>query len=202
MKSQSSLTGEQSEWTYKCPKGAVFPIMTHRITPESVAFEVKRLVRHRLPELVSNVEVSLRKEKGDCSDTFFKYTHGISGHQGLCQRLFHGHRSKIEIFVADEKRIDLEQYVAHDLFGSNVHIACEDQVIDDSNKDYVVLGFTGTLGYYEGNIPRKQLFMVKKQTSIETITKALCEIIHEKTGLSGIKVLCYEGIDKGAIATC
>lgn len=201
LKAKTRLTGLDSDWTYKCPKGAVYPIRAVKISKEIIEQECARLIRHRLDETIRKVAVTFRAEAGQGADSFFRYTHGITGHQGMCQRLFHGHRSRIEVYVSGDRRRDLEQFLAHDLLGSSVHIASRSQLISEGDiRDGVVsLAYDGTLGRYEARLPANRVFIVDQQTSIERITQQLAEIVAKKVReTEKVKVVCYEGIDKGA----
>jgi 6-pyruvoyl-tetrahydropterin synthase len=209
LKAKGRLTGANSEWVYACPKGAVYPIRSVKVTESLIEAECTRLIRHRLNSGIQKVAVKFRPEIGEATDSFFRYTHGISGHQGLCQRLFHGHRSRVEVFVGGERRRDIEQYIAHDLFNSIVHIASKTQLVD-APKHYVLSGpedetinlaFEGTLGSYEASIPKNRIYWVEDHTSIECISQALAAHIAERLNHScEVKVFCFEGIDKGAFA--
>jgi 6-pyruvoyl-tetrahydropterin synthase len=212
LQAKSRLTGVNSEWSYLCPKGAVYPIRSVQVTREIVEQECSRLVRHRLPEEIHSVEIHLRKEEVVAGNSFFRYSHGITGHQGLCQRLFHGHRSLIEVYVADERRLDLEQWLAHEVLGSIVHIASMSQVVNPSpdlrpgvrseNVTPLTLSYAASMGLFEATIPANRVFLVEDETSIEAITQELAKLIgNEGVDLGApIKVKCFEGIGKGAIA--
>ncbi len=209
LNAKARLSGVDSTWVYKCPKGAVYPVRCVKISREILEQECRKLIRHRLPEDVHDVKVVLRKEGGKKDDSFFRYTHGITGHEGLCQRLFHGHRSLIEVYVADEQRPDIERYIAHDLFGSIIHIASLDQVIkgesalgvSKDSKESTTLSYEGTHGYFEATIPTNRIFFVSHFTSIECIAREIADHIIEKFNLrANVRVVCYEGIGKGAVA--
>ena len=208
LRAKARLTNTDKVWEYTCPKGAVYPVRCTRITREIVEQECRRLVRHRLPPHISDVKIQLRKEVGHPSDSFFRYTHGITDHDGHCQRLFHGHRSKIEVFVGGERRKDLEQYIANDLFGSIVHIASLRQLagskaelgIDRSSEDTIELAYQGTQGNFKACIPANRVYFVAEQTSVERITAQLAGHLVAKFNLqAGVRVACFEGIDKGAV---
>lgn len=212
LQAKSRLTGVNSEWSYLCPKGAVYPIRSVQVTREIVEQECSRLVRHRLPEEIHSVEIHLRKEEVGAGQSFFRYSHGITGHEGLCQRLFHGHRSLIEVYVADERRHDLEQWLAHEVLGSVVHIASMSQLVNPAeglrpgvrseNQSPLTIAYTASMGRYEATVPANRVFLVEGETSIESITQELARLIgNEGVDLGApIKVKCFEGIGKGAIA--
>ncbi|MBF0440894.1 MAG: 6-carboxytetrahydropterin synthase [Oligoflexales bacterium] len=213
LKAKSPFIENDNDWEYRCPKGAVFPIRAINITKTLVERECTKLIRHRLPEYITDIQTTLRAEKAGPGASFIRYTHGISDHEGLCQRPFHGHRSLVEIYVNDIKRIDLEQYVTHEVLGPTVHIASKSQLSNKSEKSTyrnsksssksqtVKLSFKGTLGKYQALIPKDKIFFVENMTTIESISHHILKIIEkrEKTG-SRIKITCYEGIGKGAIA--
>lgn len=212
LQAKSRLTGVNSEWSYLCPKGAVYPIRSVQVTREIVEQECSRLVRHRLPEEIHSVEVHLRKEEERAGQSFFRYSHGITGHEGLCQRLFHGHRSMIEVYVADERRHDLEQWLAHEVLGSIVHIASMTQLVNPAadlrpgvrseNQTPLTIAYEASKGRYEATVPANRVFLVEAETSVESIAQELAKLIgSEGVDLGApIKVKCFEGIGKGAIA--
>ena len=153
--------------------------------------------------------VKLREENISPTEASFRYTHGIQGHNGLCQRLFHGHRSRIEIFVGDERRPDLEHYIAREVFGSSIHIASLNQIKAGqgevgrrgSTNEPITLHYAGTLGLYEATLPANRVFFVESETSVESIAREIARVIkREENCTAPIKVISYEGIDKGAIA--
>lgn len=210
LKAKARLTSVDTEYSYSCPKGAVYPIRGITVTRELIEKECSRLIRHRLPESVHGIEVRLRKEDAEPTAAFFHYTHGIEGHEGLCQRLFHGHRSRIEIHVGDERRPDLEHYVCRELFNSIVHVATAEQVVSGpsnnesrlNSAEAVRLNYLGSFGRYEASLPADKVYFVNRQTSIECITWHLAQHIAElEQNNLPIKVSCFEGIGKGATAT-
>lgn len=208
LKAKARLTNLDSDWEYLCPKGAVFPIRAISITKESIEQECTRLLRHRLPQDIHKVEIRLREESSDPTAAFFRYSHGITNHGGMCQRLFHGHRSLIEVHVNDERRPDLEHYIAREVFDSSIHIACPSQVVSGpveigrrgTSDAPVHLAYSGSFGRYEVRVPANKVFLVEGETSIESITQQLVRVLAAREKNSRIKVTCYEGIGKGGIA--
>jgi 6-pyruvoyl-tetrahydropterin synthase len=205
---KTKINSNDSMWEYNCPKGAVYPIRCVAITQTVIEQEIAKLIRHRVPASVQEVKIKLRPETTDPTVATFRYTHGITGHQGLCQRLFHGHRSRVEVYVDNERRVDQEHYLTRELFGPTVHIATPKQVKGNlwecgkrgPSGEQVTLTLQGTMGYYEAKLPASHVFLVEKETSIECLSKQVAAVIAKRLKAPGrVKVVCFEGIDKGGI---
>lgn len=197
------------KWEYTCPKGAVYPIRCVALTPAIIEQEFARLLKHRLPATITDIRVKLRAETAAPTEAMFRYTHGITGHQGLCQRLFHGHKSRIEVYIGEDRRPDLEHMVVSDVFGQNVHFAtpaqlknCEPWTLSTRGQvgQSVDLSFKGTLGSYSATIPADHVFLVEQETSIECVSRAVAQVLRKKLPKAEvIRAICYEGIGKGGI---
>ncbi len=208
LRSKARGESKESKWEYLCPKGSVFPVHTVALKTSVIEAEFARILRHRLPPTVLGLAVKLRDEQIAPTEASYRYTHGIQGHNGLCQRLFHGHRSRIEIYIGEERRPDLEHYIVREIFCSNIHIASLSQVKSGkaqvgycgSSEELVTLSYAGTLGQYEATLPSKRVFFVESETSVEAIAREIARVIkrEEKTN-EVVKVVAYEGIDKGAV---
>jgi 6-pyruvoyl-tetrahydropterin synthase len=204
------ITGRDHVWEYQCPKGATYPIRCVSLQKNVIELEIAKLLKHRLPSSVQDVKVTLREEAAEVTAAFFKYTHGITNHDGLCQRLFHGHRSRMEVLIGDERRPDLEHYVTREIFGSEVHIATPKQFVSGMIEpgmrgragEMVELAYTAVKGgRFFARLPADRVFVVENETSIESLAQQIAVMIRaeERTSLA-VKVLAYEGIQKGAMA--
>lgn len=210
LKSKARGDSRETRWEYTCPKGSVFPVHCVALKQTVIEQEFSRILRHRLPATVQGLSVKLREEAIATTEASYRYTHGIQGHIGLCQRLFHGHRSRIEVFIGEERRPDLEHYIAREIFASNIHIASLGQIKSGRGEvgrrgttdEPITLSFAGTLGSYEGTIPSNRVFFVEAETSIEAIAREIARLIkfEEKTN-EVVRVVAYEGIDKGAVGS-
>ena len=209
MRSRAGKAGVEADWEYRSPNGAVFPSRCVALNRQTLEQEFARTLRHRLPQTITSVGVALREEELDPTEAVFRYTHGIAGHEGMCQRLFHGHKSRIQIFVGDERRVDLEHYVARDVLGGQVHFATPRQFkvgmvepgTRGKTREPVTLSYEGSQGLFEAVLPADRVFCVESETSIECITQEIARLVkrEENTG-EKVKVICYEGVDKGAFA--
>jgi 6-pyruvoyl-tetrahydropterin synthase len=207
LKSKSRSDARESRWEYSSPKGSVFPVHTVALKTANIEQEFGRILRHRLPPSVQHLAVKLREESIAPTEASYRYTHGITGHNGLCQRLFHGHRSRIEIYIGEERRPDLEHFVVREIFGTNVHIATLDQIksgdgeIGQRGKTDapITLAYTGSLGSFEASIPASRVFFVEGETSVESLAREVARLIkREEKPNEKVRAVCYEGIDKGA----
>jgi 6-pyruvoyl-tetrahydropterin synthase len=208
MRSKGGKAGGD-EWEYLSPAGAVFPSRCVALSRQTLEQEFARSLRHRLPQTITSVGVALREEELDPTEATFRYTHGIAGHEGLCQRLLHGHRSRLQVYVGEERRVDLEHYIARDVLGSNVHMATPSQFVRGmiepgtrgKTKEPVTLGYDAGQGRFEATLPADRVFCVAGETSIECITQELARLVKREENTSErVKVICYEGVDKGAFA--
>jgi 6-pyruvoyl-tetrahydropterin synthase len=207
LKSKSRGEGREARWEYSSPKGSVFPVHTVALKTANIEQEFGRILRHRLPPSVHHLAVKLREESIAPTEASYRYTHGITGHNGLCQRLFHGHRSRIEIYIGEERRPDLEHFVVREIFGTNVHIATLDQIKSGNGEigqrgktdAPLTLSYAGSLGSFEATLPANRVFFVEGETSVESLAREVARLIkREEKPSEKVRAVCYEGIDKGA----
>lgn len=196
-------------WEYQCPRGAVYPIRAVSLRHGVLEQELARLLRHRLPDSIQAIRVKLREESYNPTEAVYRYTHGIASYPGQCQRLFHGHRGRLEVYVGNERRPDHEQFLAREVLGSEVHVAAPAQVLSGSfdlglrgsPDEAITLGYLAREGRYEAVLPGHRVIVVDGETSIECIARQLaCVIRDRELTTRTVRVVCFEGAWKGAIA--
>ncbi|WP_282073439.1 hypothetical protein, partial [Janibacter hoylei] len=75
------------------PDQAFALVEAETITAESVAaWCVQQLASH-FPDSVEKLKLGFHCEQ--IEDAFYHYSHGLKKHLGNCQRIAHGHRSRI-----------------------------------------------------------------------------------------------------------
>ncbi len=190
---------ESGTWTYRGPRSSIY-LFEHAVNADTVSQELEILCREALPESIHDVRITLREEQS-AEGVFFCYTHGITGHEGNCQRLFHGHRSLIEIYVDDKRAPKIEQQFASEILKSSVHIVGRNQI--NTEGDLMTIRYRGGQGEFFGTIPRDRTLVIDGETSIETITQTLVcrlpELLRDYSYRT-VSLHCFEGIGKGAIA--
>jgi len=167
---------------YKCPKPALEWIdeQPDQIT-DFLALELEGFLRKTFSSLTSvDVRCYLPFE-----GLAYSYTHGLSKHEGACQRLLHGHSTKISTNPEHQSNY------WNKVFEPLPHIASTDQLYKEDNKSYF-LKYTGNEGLYELKIPKDRVWLIEPTASIESIAKHL----HEKHRFTSLQI--NEGISKGA----
>jgi len=81
--------------THRAPSQALCLIDAESITNDALTAYLNQRLMEVLPETVKRVDVTLRHESPDAP--YYHYVHGLKKHDGNCQRIAHGHRSRLRI---------------------------------------------------------------------------------------------------------
>jgi hypothetical protein len=176
-----------------------------------IAYHLARLAKGRLPANVAEAAFTLRSPERFQGEASFRYTHGLRFHDGNCQRLFHGHRNPVEVWVYGarsplwEARLAAEWDGAHFVSVPTLRNRHElDLPVGERRPalaGYAEVAFEGTQGAFRGRFPASRVVLTPAEPSIETMS-ALALARLEAWGLAGpVKVVAYEGLNKGASAT-
>ena len=98
-----------AEWTdaagqayrHKGPEVAYCLTADDAVTMHGLADEIQRDLIDVLPGHIASVHVDLREEEID--GAAYHYCHGLRLHDGDCQRIAHGHRSRIEVKINGQR---------------------------------------------------------------------------------------------------
>lgn len=181
---------------HSSPRDAVLLLTAELIEPGQLAQDLQVQLASILPENVQDVLVKLRPEAID--GAYFHYTHGLQKHQGQCQRIAHGHRSRLEISVDGQRSASLEGDWSERL--ADIYIATDAHVIEEfalNGIDHVTLAYTAAQGDFSISLPRDQVFVVPHVSTVENIAIYLADrVAREAPG--DILVKAFEGVGKGA----
>jgi len=115
--------------SHRSPQDAVVLIDQKNISKDHIAQQLKTKIKALLlPSNVTDVLIRLNHETTD--EAYYHYTHGLQKHLGQCQRIAHGHRSRINISLDGERDNSLETQWAHKL--KDRYIAKESHVTGQS----------------------------------------------------------------------
>ncbi|MGZ6290543.1 MAG: 6-carboxytetrahydropterin synthase [Bdellovibrionota bacterium] len=202
------LKTPEETFEYSTPEAGWVLLGGARVTKEALAAELASLARAALPTNVEGVRFELREDTRFEKDANFRYTHGLRYHEGNCQRLFHGHRNPIEVFVAGKREEKWEAFLAEQWEGA--HFTSAPTLVNRDALD-LQLGVrapkhTGTAeisygapqGNFSAKIPAARVVLLENEPSIENIAKLGHDLVRGK-GVSGeLCVRAYEGLNKGA----
>ncbi len=189
----------------KCPHQAYCLLDTYQITIKAIEDYLNQVILKQLPDNINGLEVTLHPEK--INTPYYHYTHGLKKHSGNCQRIAHGHRSKIDIFINDIYAPDLVESWA--LRWKDIYLLSQEDKIDvsalsftpkDKTTDYVAGAYHAQQGYFELLISASRVEILPQETTVEELANFIYQQIKIQQGANNqITVYAYEGIGKGAI---
>ncbi|MGI1677521.1 MAG: 6-carboxytetrahydropterin synthase [Cellvibrionaceae bacterium] len=187
---------------HESPLAAVTVIDSEEITRESVSRWCEAKLKQLLPDTIQTIKVSFSTEKID--GAFYHYSHGLKKHNGKCQRIAHGHRSKIEIQRNEKRDSELEAQWANHL--KDTYIGTQSDLIETSsikasNKstENHHFSYESPEGRFELSLPKSHCYVIDQDTTVENITHHIAMTIKQKSLADNISVKGFEGISKGAI---
>ena len=198
---------DSREIMLRCPAEAYAFLYSDVVTMESVSVYLKEVLATHLPENVDNITLKLRTEV--IESPFYHYTHGLKKHDGNCQRIAHGHRSRIDIYL-DGKISEQEQaYWANrwdDIYIATTEdeIAYEDRKITGSvatPSDYFSFAYESSQGYFELLIPKADCEVITTDSTVECLAQYLLVEQKKRTPNNHCQVVAYEGVGKGAMVS-
>jgi 6-pyruvoyl-tetrahydropterin synthase len=189
----------------KCPNEAYCFLESETINSDVLETYLEQLILLQLPENICSLEIKLVNEQIDTP--YYHYTHGLKKHNGNCQRIAHGHRSKIDIFINDIYRRELVKDWANRW--QDIYLVSKEDIIDKSELSFKAIksdidqlcsAYHAPQGYFELIMPAHRAEIVPKDSTVEELANYVCQQIKTRVGEEKVTVYAYEGIGKGAIA--
>lgn len=191
--------GASGDFQHRSPAQAALLIDAKTVSKKSVAEHLEVKIQAVLPSNVSSVSLTLREEITD--GAYYHYSHGLKKHDGNCQRIVHGHRSKIEIYQNNQRNTELE-----DLWSArfrNIYIATNDDLIESYESDgqtYYRFGYEASQGRFELSLPAQKVYLMDSDSTVELIAAHIADCCAHDHPDNYFEVRAYEGVGKGAIA--
>lgn len=192
--------GDQNQFLQtRSPRDAIALVDTETLTPESVAQWCITQLKSLFPESVAQLELNFTGETTPGS--YYHYSHGLKKHLGNCQRIAHGHRSRIDIWENGIKSPELEQLWAErwcDIYiGTRADIKAESI---HNNAPYYQFAYVAQQGPFELTIPQAVCYLIDTDSTVELIAQHFAQATKIEHPNSTIRIKAFEGIHKGAIA--
>lgn len=181
------------------PNEAVAIIPLPKIEPASFAKYLEGYLLNELPSNVTGLSVHLEPEHIDAP--YFHYAHGLKKHDGNCQRIAHGHRSRFEVLVDGVRQTAIEeQWCAK---WKDIYLATREDLsatIDKEGTTYHRFVYTAAQGQFTLELPATDCYLVDTDTTIELITQHVANCLHADNPDTRYTVRVFEGVKKGAVA--
>jgi 6-pyruvoyl-tetrahydropterin synthase len=192
--------GERGEFLHtRSPREAIALVDAEILNAETVAHWCITQLTTLFPESVAQLELTFSCETID--GPFYHYSHGLKKHGGNCQRIAHGHRSRIDIWSDNAKDARLEQEWAEkwrDIYiGTNADIVAQPDI---SGNSYYQFAYMSAQGKFELTLPQRCCYLIDTDTTVEFLARHIAERINAENPDKLIRVKAFEGINKGAIA--
>lgn len=182
--------------SYRSPQDAVLLMDTEAIHSDHVESYLQLKIKSQLPNNVQSISIHLRTEK--ITDAYYQYTHGLQKHLGQCQRIAHGHRSRIEIIIDGKRSSQLEAQWAKRL--QDAYIATDNHLVKKfelNGVEHSELSYTAQQGEFSISLPSEKVFFMPGESTVENIAVYLAQLISTEQQ-ANVVVKAYEGLNKGA----
>ncbi|GAA0818479.1 6-carboxytetrahydropterin synthase [Colwellia asteriadis] len=203
------FTSAVGSYHLQSPQCAFAPVDSLTINITDVTRHLTAIIKAQLPTNVEGLTLTLRPEV--MHNDYYHYTHGLKLHDGNCQRIAHGHRSKIQIFVDGIKDTALEKLWCQRW--QDIYIASEADRIDaadiqlstqaknDLTPDHQYFSYYAPQGRFDIAVPSNILDVVDCDSTVELLADFIVRQLKAMPELANkaVKVIAYEGVAKGAI---
>jgi len=200
---------DRASYYLQSPKCAFALIDCLEITIASVIKYLNKIIMAELPNNVQGLTLTLRTES--IAGDYYHYTHGLKLHDGNCQRIAHGHRSKIQIFVDGLKNTQLEHhwcqrwqdiYIASEADRiAKAEIELSEQAMLNLTPDHQYFSYTAPQGRFDIAVESKVLDVVDCDSTVELLADFVARQLKRDLPANTVKVIGYEGVAKGAIVS-
>lgn len=166
------------------------------ITPDTVAHWCESRLMALFPDEVVGLKLTLSPEKIDTA--FYHYSHGLQKHQGNCQRIAHGHRSRVQVKVNGQRSAEQEAFWAkqfRDIYiGTRAHLKRQAEGIS-------YFSYNAPQGDFELSLRSDRVYLIDTETTVEQIAEHMADVSAANCPGQLIEVCAFEGLGKGAIAS-
>lgn len=189
------FTAADGVYEHVSPHAAVCGIDAAEIRADSVTAHLQPLLQALLPPNVHDLRLNLRAE--EIGGAYYHYVHGLKKHLGLCQRIAHGHRSRIEIRVDGVRDAALESRVAEQW--RDAYLGSRDDLIAQDGEQ-LQFAYTATEGRFTLSLPAARVDLIDTDSTVEQLAELLAARLAPLRPGHRVEVRAYEGVRKGAVA--
>lgn len=184
--------------TQEAPEEAVWQLPAEHVTAEAVARHLADSIKPLLPSSIEAIGFELYPET--ITTPYYHYSHGLKKHDGNCQRIAHGHRSKIEIWKNGVPDNALMQEIA--TRWKHIYLGSKEDIVNEFQQDgepYYQFSYVSGQGTFTLSLPQSRCDMLPCDTTVECIAAHLAGLLKAREPKAWFRVKAYEGVSKGAI---
>lgn len=201
---------QEHNYLARCPSEAFCFVDAKEINAENVARWCITQLKPLFPQSIQEIKLSFTIES--IEGPFYHYSHGLKKHDGNCQRIAHGHRSKIEIWKDDTLDTALMSEWAKKW--ADIYIATKEDIIPETTKTLknkhadtvlsknIAFEYTSAQGTFYLSIPKSSSYVINTDTTVELIANHIAQTLKQQNPGHTYRVKAYEGLSKGAIIEC
>jgi 6-pyruvoyl-tetrahydropterin synthase len=196
--SYETPSGEKIEACAPAEAIAVLPL-TEETTTEAMEELLSIQLASVVPENVKSIKISLQEES--IKGAYYHYSHGLKKHEGNCQRIAHGHRSRLEIYT-DGQRSQLTEYQWAKKW-KDIYIGSRDDLKASEYHNNILhtrFHYSAAQGEFDLLLPSSSVYLIETESTVEWIAEHIATKLKQQRPQNTFKVYCYEGVNKGAIA--
>jgi 6-pyruvoyl-tetrahydropterin synthase len=178
------------------PPQAATLLHAEQVDTASLTAHLMPIVAAAVPATVAAVRLHLRHEA--ISGAYYHYAHGLKKHAGHCQRIAHGHRSRIEIEIAGHRKPEVEQEWARRW--TDIYVGTRgDRVLGANGR--LRFEYTSAEGAFALELPESRCALIDTDSTVERIAEHIATEVGRAHRGRATRVRAYEGVMKGAIAS-
>jgi 6-pyruvoyl-tetrahydropterin synthase len=186
--------GDRACVEHRSPASALCLLPARSITRETVAAAITTSLLKEMPSNVSQLEIRLSPEQ--IEGPFYHYSHGLKHHCGNCQRIAHGHRSKLEILRNGVRDFQLESDWAAKW--RDIYIGSREDFISEDDQQHLYR-YQASQGEFELKLPAACCYLIDSDSTVENLAQHIADSLQQSHPGNSFEVSAYEGIGKGAI---
>lgn len=180
---------------HHAPPQAVTLLACAAIDEATVTAHLQANLAPTLPANVTRLGLRLRTETID--GACYQYVHGLKKHAGQCQRIAHGHRSRLQIRIDGQRDAALEQNIA--LAWADIYLGTREDRAEQAGGR-IRFAYEAPEGRFELALPETRVDLLDTDTTVERIAGHLARRVAARRPAAAVEVRAYEGVMKGALA--
>lgn len=181
---------------YRGPRSGLCLLPGATVGRAAVAAFLENAIGPALPANVRRLRLTLREQA--IAGASYNYCHGLRQHAGPCQRIGHGHRSRLEISLDGARDPRLESYWARRW--RNAFIADGADLLERRGKRWR-FGYAAGEGEFELELDAARCQLLDGPPTVENIAAYLAAEVRRQAPGRRVTVRAFEGVGKGALVS-